>query len=368
MSTISEAVQAMNELNDATERFIGEQRSKSAGYDQRLEQIETLVNRMALSYGSPSGGGKAAEPFRLPSMKEYREHEIRAQAIGNDANGGYLVTTEVGSYFDGLRPATAVLQAGPVLVTMNSDALELPGLAGSTTVTRVGEGGTLTDSDATFKKVRLTARKYAVRTVASSEWLSDANPDARGLLATDHSRQLAAKLDLEMLEGNGTGIVGLRYISGITSTSLGANGATPSLDNIADALYRLEAANADMSKVAIIMHPRTWNTFGKLKDGQTRYQLQPDPTTDARRSLFGRPVYTSPQMTITETVGSSSDCSYIVIADMSRVVVGRRLTLGVLYDPFSKSSTDQVVVQTLSRWDMNVLHTAAVEILTGVRP
>ena len=109
----------------------------------------------------------------------------------------------------------------------------------------------------------------------------------------------------------------------------------------------------------IFAHPRSWNTLKKLQDLQDRYQLQPDPTADARRSLFGVPVALSSQISITETAGSNSD--------MSRVVIGIRSTLQVLYDPFSLSSTDQIVIRTTSRWGIALLDEEAVEVVAGVR-
>jgi HK97 family phage major capsid protein len=95
----------------------------------------------------------------------------------------------------------------------------------------------------------------------------------------------------------------------------------------------------------IFAHPRSWNTLKKLQDLQDRYQLRPDPTAEARRSLFGVPVALSLQISITDTAGANSDTSYILLVDMSRVVVGIRSTLQVLYDPFSLSSTDQIVIR-----------------------
>ena len=53
----------------------------------------------------------------------------------------------------------------------------------------------------------------------------------------------------------------------------------------------------------------SWNTLKTLQDLQDRYQLQPDPTAEARRSLFGVPVSLSSQISITDTAGSNSDTS-----------------------------------------------------------
>jgi HK97 family phage major capsid protein len=104
-----------------------------------------------------------------------------------------------------------------------------------------------------------------------------------------------------------------------------------------------------------------------LDDLQERLQLQPDPTQDASRRLFGLPVFVSSQISITETYGNNSDTSYIVVADMSQVVLGVRTQNTVLYDPFTYGSTGQIQVIATSRVAFNVLATEAVEIIEGVR-
>jgi len=104
-----------------------------------------------------------------------------------------------------------------------------------------------------------------------------------------------------------------------------------------------------------------------LDDLQERLMLQPDPTREATRRLFGLPVLVSSQISITETYGNNSDTSDIIVADMSQVVVGVRTQNTVLYDPFSYASTGQIQVITTSGVVFNVLATEAVEIIEGVR-
>jgi HK97 family phage major capsid protein len=194
-------------------------------------------------------------------------------------------------------------------------------------------------------------------------------PGLRAIIQRDHELSLAAEIDRQLLAGSGSSgqLLGLRNQTGITTTTLGSgNGAVPTLGDIADALYRLEAANAKAS--AIFCSPRTWNTLRQLQDQQLRYQLAPDPTEAARRQLFGVPVYTSSQISNTETAGSSGAvCSYVILADLSRVVVGQRDFVNVLYDPFSLSSTDQVVIRSTTRWGIALLDEEAVQIIAGVK-
>jgi len=306
------------------------------------------------------------EKLWLPSGSEYK-----AQSIGSDSGGGYLVpVTNLSGFFeDRLRPASAFLSANPRVVKMQTERVNLPKLGSSVTIANYGESALISSSDVAIETVGLSLTKFATRTVASSEVLADASPDLRAIVQRDHELSLASEIDRQLLAGTGVSgqLLGLRHQTGITTTTLGSgNGATPTLGDVSDALYRLEAANAKAS--AIFCSPRTWNTLRQLQDLQDRYQLAPDPTEAARRQLFGVPVFTSSQISNTETAGSSGAvCSFIAIADMSRIVVGQRDQVNVLFDPFSLSSTDQIVIRSTTRWGIALLDEEAVQIVAGVK-
>jgi HK97 family phage major capsid protein len=80
------------------------------------------------------------------------------------------------------------------------------------------------------------------------------------------------------------------------------------------------------------------------------------------------PVFLSSQISIAQTEGTSTDCSYILVADMTRVVVVRRNQVIVLYDPFTRSANDQVAILSTTRWGFGVIDETAVEVIRGVRP
>jgi HK97 family phage major capsid protein len=309
-------------------------------------------------------GTGAPRVARMPSL-----HEWKSARISSDPDGGYLVSPTMGPFHDALRPALVFGQMNPRVVDMPGLEVLLPGMSAGTTAYALGEEGSITADQPSFQQVRLSAKKYACRTIVSAELLADSNPSAREILAADHARQLAQRLDLDMLQGTGsTQILGLRQQPAVTKTALGSgNGAAPTLDDVADLLYRLERDNANRARTFLLMHPRTWNVLGKLQDQQDRYQLSPDPTAAAVRSLFGVPVLTSSQISITETTGSSTDCSYIVAVDADQLIIGRRQDVGVLYDPYSYGSTDQVQIITRVRYDFALLQSKACQVLTGVR-
>jgi HK97 family phage major capsid protein len=340
-----------------------EEAAKGA-YEKRVSTLESRLEVMA-TFGGGAPGTGAEQKFWLPSGPEFK-----AQAISSEPGGGYLVPDQNADlFFDRLRPQSVVLAAGPVRYAMKTDAEEIPKLGSSVTVYNPGEGNPITASDLQFATVRLASRKYTTRTIASSEWLDDSNPSGRQLVQRDHERSIVAAIDRDCLEGNGAGnrILGIRNTPSANTTTLGSgSGAVVTLDDVLAALGRLEANDAEGS--ALFMHPRTWQQLREERDvANGRYMLQPDPSSETVRRVFGVPVFISSQISTTESPGGG-DSSYILAVDMSRVVVGVRREIRVLFDPYSLSANDQIVLVTTSRWALAVMDADAVEIIAGCQP
>jgi len=311
-----------------------------------------------------------AAPVSLPSLGHYLE--AKGNRLGSNEEGGYLVSPEVGPLLDRLRPSSIMLASGVRTVPMQSDRMELPRLGTSATVYAVNEAATVTPSNPTFQKVALDSKTFAVRALGSRQWFEDAQPDARALLTDDIFRQLAAKIDSECLQGAGTAsspLIGLFRDPHVTKTAVAADagaGGAIALGDVINAIDRLERANATPS--AIYLHPRTWGALKKLLDLQDRYQLQPDPTQDAARRLFGLPVFTSSQVSIGETRGGSADCSFAAVLDTSKCAVGLRTQSNVVfYDEYSYAASLQIQVLAYARVAFAVLDPDAVQIITHIR-
>lgn len=320
----------------------------------------------SLRLGQRQNGYDEAPSSRLvlPSWSEYR-----ALSEGTGSAGGYLVPTEQATvWWDLLRRQSVFLAAGPRMIEVHTDRLEVPKIGASVTAAMVAENAQISPSDPTFEQVVLTPKKLAALTLVSNESLEDSNPSLREVVQADHIGTMSSLLDSQFLAGSGSGanMTGLRNMASITVTPTATNGRAPTLADVADAISRLEADNAT-AKLAVFMHSRTWNTYRQLVDSQSRYQLNPDPTGDARRQLFGVPVFISNALSITETRGSSTDCSWIGVADMDRIAVGRRKQIQVDYSADYKFDYDQTAIRSLSRWDIGLLDEEAVEIISGVR-
>ena len=343
--------------NEALEQA-REERAKELG-EQRAAALNgrRTVSDQSYQHGEQRGSGI------LPSLSEYR-----ALSEGTASAGGYFVPDQQArTFFDRLRAESVVLAANPRIFEGVNDVLLIPKIGASVTAGMFAENAEITASDLTAEQVALTFRKAAALSRASNEVLADSNPAIREVLEYDLRRTLGALIDQQFLSGNGTApnLRGIRNFTGVTATSLGVNGATPTLDDIANAIQRAEQNNSKPD--AIFMHPRTWAVFREVKDTQTRYQLSPDPTQDARKQLFGVPVYLSSQIAINETVGTSTDCSWIAVAQMDQIAVGRRQDINVAYSESRYFEFDQTAVRVTARFAIAPINEEGIELITGVR-
>jgi HK97 family phage major capsid protein len=173
----------------------------------------------------------------------------------------------------------------------------------------------------------------------------------------------------QMLRGDGTGqnLTGIRNASGVNVTSLGANGATPTLDDVLKMLDRLRQSNAGARPV-YFMSARTLCTLQRIRDSQGQYLLQPDPASDVRLQLGGAPILVAPVIPDNLTVGTSTDTSEVILCDLDQVVVGQRMSLELQYSEDYAFASFQVAARAICRHDVKVINAGGVEVLTGVRP
>lgn len=339
--------------------------------DERIRELRDAEQRQAEPdvLALADRATRAAATRWLPSRREYREWESRA--VGTSGNP-LVPTGQANTWYDRLRARSVVLAAGPTIVAVEREgSLRVPTVTASVTVGTVAEGATIAPTDPTFASVTLDPKKLAALCLVNAEALDDSNPDVRAVVEADLIRSTATELDRQLLVGDGTGsnLTGLRNVAGVTSgPSLGANGGVPTLDAFADVVGALEAANGDLARAAWFMAPRTWSTIRKLKDAQSRYQLNPTPAGAEQRSLFGLPVFASTNVPVNETTGTSTDTSPVILADMSQVIVGRARDIEVAYSADFRFDSDQVAVRVIGRFDVAVAQPAAVVVLTGVRP
>jgi HK97 family phage major capsid protein len=140
-----------------------------------------------------------------------REHGVagvESRALGENVNslGGVFVNDEILNEIIVLVEQYGAFPAAARNVNMASDTLIVPRRVGGLQAYFVGENTAIPDSDATWDRVQLVAKKVAVSNRMSSEILEDASVINLGdYLATETARAIAILVDRVGFVGTGAG-------------------------------------------------------------------------------------------------------------------------------------------------------------------
>jgi HK97 family phage major capsid protein len=312
--------------------------------------------------------------------------EVVTYTAGSGTAGGFFVPPQFlqEQFAYALSPHNALRRAlgpGGVIPVVGHD-IRLPRESSRAGASQQSEAGTLSSADATLSQQSITIEKqYAMRRW-SSELGADSDPAFSVFLNKSVLRDLEIQQDIQWLRGTGSSpqIYGLVNYSGLTTSSAAVvaatNGASLTFDDVMDAGYDLDAvgANADFA----IGHPRNINVLRKKKDTNGRYLMSFDGTPrgfgmannpggpDAILADF-LPFYKTTNLVITQTVGSSTDCTTIIVGDSSQVFILERQGVELMLSPHVYFTTDELAVRATARSAVAILQPTAVTLLTGVR-
>lgn len=217
------------------------------------------------SYQTAEQKGAPAGQARGPNLAAFM---AKALAEGTGSAGGFLVPVE---YAEGvlrlIRARAAVMALGPRIVPVKKQ-MNLVSLASGATAYWTLENARITPSEQTFAEAALLVPKALTGLVpVSNQLLRDAdNPSVDEVVGTDLAEVLALRFDLAALRGTGAGgePLGIRNVAGLTpAPALGANGGTPTFDQLKDMVANLRAVNAPFQRPGFVFHPRTLNTLEK---------------------------------------------------------------------------------------------------------
>jgi HK97 family phage major capsid protein len=176
------------------------------------------------------------------------------------------------------------------------------------------------------------------------------------------SLALSLELDRACLRGSGVDPEpsGIRNQSGVTITSVGASGATPTWDNVIDAVATIRASNIEPD--AILWASRTQQTLDKAKDSQQRY-LEPPGSVSAIPRLVTNQIPTN------LTAGGNTDASEIFVGRWPGLLVGIRTDLRFQVRVLNERFIDNLKYGLLCylRADVALVHPTAFNVVTGVR-
>lgn len=354
---------------------------------KRLRLVD--VDAIRKSGGQPTkGGGGEKHEFSISKYMrgglfgnwrdaefEKSEYERVQKQLGSAVGtaGGFLVTPEYSAELIELLRARAVVRnLGVRVYPMSGDTLTFNRMTGAAVAYWVAEGATKTESQPTVGQATLVLKEVAGLVRSSNSLIQDASPAVDAIIRQDLVDVLVLAEDLAFIQGTGgTQPLGIYNDPNVPNTTLGVgNGATPTFDDLYDAMYAIEAANAMYT--GWLMHPRTKNTLRKIKDGMGNYiyrigdRAQGDPDT-----LFGLPVGLTTQVPINLTRGTSVDCSYVILGDWKEFCVGEKAGAAAIVIDVSTEryfELDQTAFRAVRRIDCMVRQPNAFYVVRGVRP
>ena len=285
--------------------------------------------------------------------------------------GGFLATPEYDSEIIALlRANTAVRSLGPRVYPMSGNTMFFNRQTGAATAYWVAEGATKTPSDLSVGQNSLVLKEVCGLVLVTNDLLEDASPAVDAMIRQDLVAQLSNSEDLAFIQGTGgPQPLGIYNDPAVPNTTLGGgNGAQPTYDDLMDAMYAIEAANAQYS--GWLMHPRTKNTLRKLKDGNGQYIYEMgDMVKRIPDQLLGLPVAFSTQIPLTLTFGTSGAvCSYLILGDWRELAIGEKAGRGIVFDVSTERyfELDQTAIRAVRRVDCMVRQASAFYCVRGL--
>lgn len=325
--------------------------------------------------------GAIGEPSNPRSV--YIPYSIRDLSEGDDALGGYLVSPSQSAEIIDLVQKKLVFSQGGLLSKAGvgvpepvplpkSGQIDLPKFTQGFTGYWVGEATTITKSDWTLGQVQLRPQKLGVFVVISNELLRDATPGVEGFIRRQMAYAIAEQEEKSILYGSGanrpTGILDANgVVKNPAGADLGANGGTPNIDNILSMMEAFESEGGDLNNACFIMAPRTKYTLLKIKETDGGYILEPDLTLPLIHRFKGVPVITSPLVPVNLTKGTSTDCSFIILGDFSKLLMGRHVVLEIELDQQFAFQNDQAAFRAIERVDWVPANPKHFVVMDGVR-
>ena len=340
---------------------------KKAGFE--LEVSNDIAKRM----------GKSSDGFFMPTNIQFARqmnYGERAQyAAGAPSTGGTLVATNLlaGSFIEVLRNKARVMGLGATVLSGLVGNVDIPRQTSATGWYWVGEGGTLTESEATFDKVSMSVKHIGTYSAITRQMLQQSTPDIEMLVRADLIAQIALGLDAASLYGTGSGAnmpLGIANQSGIGSVVGGTNGAAITIDNLIDLETALTNANVAEDNLAYLTNAKVVGALKKLKSTTGQYLWTNSPLgqrSGTPGEINGYSVARTNQARSNLTKGSASGvASEVYFGNWSELLIGEWGVLEIVPNPYDSTAFKQggILLRAMQSIDVQVRHAASFAVMS----
>jgi HK97 family phage major capsid protein len=260
--------------------------------------------------------------------------QARALSTTTDSEGGYLVAPAhvqgmFARYLVAGAPCAALVSK--IALPPKTDQINLPKQDGATAVALHTQNNALTETSATFTTVQINALRYGGAQTIPNFLLERSLPGIDAVVMADLGRQLAYKINTDIVGATGNGLTGIEGI--LSADSIGTATATAGTATWGDVYPAIVNAVADVqaahyaSPDAILMHPRRWAWILSQVDADDRPLVgvngmgmnpiagyggpvapnEADALVRPVGSLLGIPVYVDSSIPTTNGAGTDED-------------------------------------------------------------
>ncbi len=301
----------------------------------------------------------------------------KAMSYATGPAGGYVLEQEISDQIlDPLRADTAVLQMGARQEDMDGIQIkQVPAMQTAPSAYWVGEAQAVTDSQPAYRMITLVPKPLACLVQRPFNFFKNMTPNAETQLKKEIQKSLALAIDLSALTGIGgaqaspnTGSQprGLLNISGVTNTSLAANGRNPNLADLEGADKRLDAANIPAGgQRGWIFHSNVKHVFTGMTDANGQPIFRESWGAGPGKELLGYPFAVENQIPTNITTGTNNNTSYIFYGDWRFMIVAMTTTVELVLDQTYASSLLQGLLAYVYV-DIQVDYAEAFQVLSGV--
>lgn len=307
------------------------------------------------------------------SLAWCKEHGIsieKAASEGVNSAGGVFVPDEFSQAIIDLRDEYGILRRLCTVYPMGRDVISVPRRTGGLTAYAVGEGVAGTQSQTAWDNVKLTANKWMVLTVMSSELDEDAVINFGDLLVGEIAYAFAVSEDTAGFTGDGSATYhGIRGLLTKFNDGLGS-GATPLAGSVDAASGHDTFAEIDSTDLALLMGKLPQYVYKRGKPAWLCSQMawamvfqrlimgsggisKDDTTGQVIYQYLGFPVEIIPNFPTATT--DLSDQAMLAFGDVGMAMaMGDRRGMTVARSTEYKFAEDQIAIKGTERFDINV--------------
>ena len=263
--------------------------------------------------------------------------------VGTNANGGFLVETQLVSFIDRLRHYLFLSDVGVTELRGLNGPIDIPRLTASQTAYWVAEGADLTESQGTLDQVSLTPKTVGAYSQVTRRLLLEAKTSysVETLIIDDMAKQIAAAIQDKALSGNGAS----NTPTGLYNSSISTKSCTDQNDPTWSEVIGTWSTVAGNRALSLPRDSFAWacpsivagNMMAKTKDsGSGRFVMEDD------FRILNYPVMVSEL------------CSQLTFGSFSQLIMAFWSGLDLQVDPYTAGKSGTVNFYALQDVDIGV--------------